>query len=163
MHRLRSLSITLCGLIVLGAGTLPRVSASEEVTMKAKKFVEVHTAKLRPLEVASNLAWWNANISGKAEDFQKKAEAQNRVDEALANPEAFKEIQQLKKDVKEIDDAVIARCVEVLYLTYLEKQVDIKLLKEMVDVSNKVEKAFNEFRADVDGKKVTDNVVRDIL
>jgi peptidyl-dipeptidase A len=163
MLRVRFLSPAVCGLIVMGAGSLLPVSASEEVTMKAKKFVEAHTAKLRPLEVASSLAWWNANISGKEEDFKTKAEAQNRVDEALANPDAFKEVQQLKKDIKEIDDAITARCIDVLYLTYLEKQVDIKLLKEMVQVANKVEKAFNEFRPDVDGKKVTDNVVRDIL
>ena len=51
----------------------------------------------------------------------------------------------------------------MLYLTYLEKQVDVKVLQKMVALSNKVEKAFNEFRAKVDGKKITDNEVRKVL
>jgi len=163
MRLMRLLRYAGCTFVILGVGSPVAVSASEEVTMKAKKFVETHTAKLRPLEIASALAWWNANVSGKPEDFQEKVDAQNKVDEALANPQAFKEVQELKKAVKGIDDPVTARCIGVLYLTYLEKQVDTDLLKKMVQVSNKVEKGFNEFRADVDGKKVTDNVVREIL
>src|SRR5262249_10462807 len=49
------------------------------------------------------------------------------------------------------------------YLTYLEKQVDTALLKKMVKKANEVEKAFNEFRADVNGEKKTDNQVREVL
>lgn len=137
--------------------------ADEVTTMKALKFIETHTAKMRPLEVASAAAWWNANISGSDEDFQKKVDTQNKIDEALANPETFKEIQTLKNNLKSIDDPVLARAVGVVYLTYLEKQVDADLLRKMVQLSNKIEKAFNEFRPQVDGKEVTDNFVRDIL
>ena len=36
---------------------------------RAKKFIAAHEAKMRPLEVAGNLAWWNANTTGKDEDF----------------------------------------------------------------------------------------------
>src|SRR5262249_14733199 len=52
---------------------------------------------------------------------------------------------------------------DVIYLAYLEKQVDPALLKKMVAKSNAVEKAFNEFRASVDGKEMTDNQVRQVL
>src|SRR5262249_21384197 len=52
---------------------------------------------------------------------------------------------------------------EVLYLTYLEKQVDPELLKKIVAKANAVEKAFNTFRASVDGKEMTDSEVRNIL
>ena len=36
---------------------------------QARQFVAAHEAKVRPLEKAAALAWWNANISGKDEDF----------------------------------------------------------------------------------------------
>lgn len=137
--------------------------ASEEVTTRAKKFVKDHEAKLRPLEIAAGLAWWEANNSGKDEDFAKKEAAQNKIDEALANPQAFKEVKFLKDNRKDIDDPVFRRCIDVLYLTYLEKQVDPALLKKMVAKSNAVEKAFNEFRAKVDGKEMTENEVRRVL
>src|SRR5262245_4317742 len=139
------------------------VSASPQVTERAKQFVNDHTAKLQPLEIAANLAWWNANVSGKDEDFQKKIEAQNRIDEALADAKMFAAVKELKQNVKQIDDPVTARAVEVLYLAYLEKQVDPALLKKMVAKSNAVEQAFNVYRAKVDGKELTDSEVRNVL
>ncbi len=136
--------------------------ADSEATERARKFVAAHEAKLRPLEIRSGQAWWEANISGKAEDFKRKEEAQNRIDEALADPKAFQEIKQIKER-GQIDDPVVARCIDVIYLAYLEKQVDPALLKRMVAKANAVEKAFNEFRAKVDGKELTDNQVRQVL
>src|SRR5262249_45953260 len=117
---------------------------------------------LRPLEVAASLAWWNANISGKDEDFKKKEEAQNRIDEALADAARFREVKEIKTHGG-IDDPILARAIDVLYLTYLGKQVDPALLKEIVAKSNAVEKAFNVFRAKVDGKEMTDSEVRRVL
>jgi peptidyl-dipeptidase A len=136
---------------------------SPEVTEKARKFLQFHESTFRPLEVAGSLAWWNANVTGKDEDFKKKEEAQNKIDAALANKSAFAAVKSLKEQIKEIDDPVLARAIEILYLTYLEKQVDPELLKKMVAKSNAVEKAFNVFRAKVEGQELTDSKVRDVL
>src|SRR6266851_6053441 len=136
--------------------------AASPATVRAQKFIDVHVAKLRPLEIRAGQAWWDANVSGKDEDFKRKEEAQNRIDEALADAAAFKELQAIKADGG-TDDRIVARQIEVLYLAYLEKQVDPALLKKMVALSNKVEKAFNVFRAQVDGKEMTDSEVRRVL
>jgi peptidyl-dipeptidase A len=140
----------------------PAILADEASTARARKFVAAHEARLRPLETAANEAWWIANISGKDEDFEKKQKAQNKVDEALSDPEKFKELKEIK-DFTKIDDPVTARAIAVLYLIYLEKQVDRELLKKMVAKSNDVEKKFNTFRAKVEGKELTDNEVREKL
>jgi peptidyl-dipeptidase A len=136
--------------------------ASPEATQRARQFVAAHEAKLRPLEIASGLAWWNANTSGKDEDFQKKEQAQNQIDEALADAGRFRDLKEIKNQGG-IDDPVLARAIDVLYLSYLEKQVDPAVLKKMVAKSNAVEKAFNVFRAKVDGKEMTDSEVRRVL
>jgi peptidyl-dipeptidase A len=132
---------------------------------RARKFIAAHMDKVRPLEVAANRAWWDANVSGKDEDFKRKEEAQNRVDEALADREAFAELKAIKevKDKGGIDDKVLARSVEVLYLQYLEKQVDPSLLKQITAKANAVEQKFNVFRANVDGREMTDSEVRKVL
>ena len=62
-----------------------------------------------------------------------------------------------------IDDPVIKRAIDVIYLLYLEKQVDPELLKKMTALSNAVEKKFTTFRAKVDGKEMTDAEVRKVL
>src|SRR5207244_5146692 len=99
-------------------------SAANEATERAKQFIKGHDARIRPLDVAGSLAWWNANTTGKDEDFKKKEEAQNRIDEALADPKTFAELKAIYEKRKDIDDPIIARAFHVLYLLYLEKQVD---------------------------------------
>jgi peptidyl-dipeptidase A len=135
----------------------------EGVTGRARKFVKDHERRLRPLDIAANLAWWDANTTGKKEDFVRKIEAQNRVDEALSDRTAFAEVKQLRDHRKRITDPVLARAIDVLYLLYLEKQVDADLLRKMVAKANAVEEKFNKFRAPVDGKTLTDNEVRQVL
>ena len=48
-----------------------------------------------PLEIEIGRAWWNANVSGKDEDFAAKEEAQNKLDAALADREQFAELKQI--------------------------------------------------------------------
>src|SRR5690242_7304293 len=139
------------------------VRAGAEMTERARKFVKDHETRLHPLDVAANRAWWDANTSGKAEDFARKIETQNRIDEALGNRAVFAELKALKENRKQIDDPVLARVIDVLYLLYLEKQVDAALLKKMVAKANAIEEQFNNFRAQVDGREMTDNEVRNVL
>ncbi len=149
-------------LLLAGFAHVGHTEISSSVDVRAKKFVEAHVAKMRPLERAAGIAWWDANVSGKDEDFKRKEEAQNRIDAALTDPVAFREL----KDLKErggIQDPLHARQIDVLYLAYLEKQVDPLLLREMVAKANAVEKAFNVYRAEVDGQKLTENQIRKIL
>jgi peptidyl-dipeptidase A len=136
--------------------------ANPEMTERARKFVAAHESKIRPLERAASLAWWNANVTGKDEDFEKKIETQNRIDEALADPQKFRELKELQES-GQINDPLLARQINVLYLQYLEKQVDPALLKKIVAKANAVEKAFNVYRAKVDGKEMTDSEVRKVL
>jgi peptidyl-dipeptidase A len=138
-------------------------TASPEATDHARKFVKDHETRMHALDTAANLAWWAANTTGKDEDFDAKIKAQNRIDEALSDPKLFAELKDLKDHNKDIDDKVAARAVDVLYLLYLEKQVDRDLLKQMVEKSNAVEKAFNVYRAKVEGKEMTDSEVRAVL
>src|SRR2546426_781354 len=110
--------------------------ASPETTARARKFLQAHEAKLRPLEIKASEAWWDANTTGKDEDFKRKEESQNKIDAALADSKAFAEVKALQKAKDDIDDLILARAIEVLYLTYLEKQVEPVVLKRMVNKSN---------------------------
>jgi peptidyl-dipeptidase A len=151
--------ISLFSVLIFVLAAAPALRGDEDSTARAKKFVADHEKKIRPLEIAAGEAWWIANISGKDEDFKKKEDTQNKIDAALSDPETFKELKAIKERGK-IDDPIIARAIEVLYLAYLEKQVDPALLKQIVAKANAVEKKFNAFRAKVEGKELTENQVR---
>ncbi len=163
------IKVILPALVAVGVGVLFAVPvaarAGVDATEKARRFIAVHETKVRPLEVAAGLAWWNANVTGKDEDFKRKEEAQNRIDEALADRAAFAELKSLKdaNKQKEIKDPLLARQIDLLYLQYLEKQVEPELLKQISAKANAVEQAFNVYRANVDGKEMTDADVRRVL
>jgi peptidyl-dipeptidase A len=164
MNALRELfPLVLAGLAV--AAVAPAAIASPEATERARKFLADHESRMRPLDIAGSLAWWNANISGKDEDFKKKEEAQNKIDEALSDKARFAELKAIKqlKDKGEVEDKVLARAIDVLYLLYLEKQVNPELLKKISAKANAVEQKFNVFRAKVDGQELTDSQVREVL
>jgi peptidyl-dipeptidase A len=127
----------------------------------ARELIARHEAMVKPLEKAANVAWWNANISGKDEDFKAKEEAQNKLDAALSDRARFDQLKSLKSAA--IPDPIVRRQIEVLYLQYLEKQVDPELLKKMVAKANAIEQSFNVFRAKVEGKELTDSEVRKVL
>jgi peptidyl-dipeptidase A len=152
------------------AGAILMLSAAPSLadpatTERAQKFLDAHTAKLRPLEIAAGKAWWDANTTGKDEDFKRKEDAQNKIDAALSDKTTFAELKAIKeaRDKGAIDDKVLARAIDVVYLQYLEKQVDPELLKKITAKANAVEQKFNVFRAKVGGRELPDSEVRKIL
>ncbi len=128
---------------------------------EAALFIKRHEERLRPLEYKAGLAWWNANVTGKDEDFAKKEEIQNELDAALADRDWFNQVKKLHES--EITDPLLRRQIHILYLQYLEKQVDPELLKAMSAKANAVEKAFNVYRAKVGAEEMTDSQVRKVL
>src|ERR1700733_5093172 len=96
MNGLRIILPALTGLALCLLSALPAVMARQIDEDVARGFLNRHEANVRPLEVAASLAWWNANVTGKDEDFKRKEETQNRVDAALADPKAFSSLKALK-------------------------------------------------------------------
>ncbi|MCS7021012.1 MAG: M2 family metallopeptidase [Gemmataceae bacterium] len=137
----------------------------EDPQAAAQQFIAEHERKVRPLEVAANRAWWQANISGKDEDFKRKEELQNKIDAILSDPQPFAQLKQLKAaaDAGRLGNASIARQIQLLYLQYLEKQVPPELLRKITAKANAVEQAFNVYRPKVDGQEWTDSRVRAVL
>ncbi len=151
--------------LILSLTLLPTgpIMADADTTAAARDFVAGHEKRIRPLDVASGLAWWKANTTGEKEAFKAKVDAQNKIDAALSDAKVFATLKGLHEKRADIDDATTRRAVEVLYLAYLEKQLDAGLLKKMNELANSVEEKFNVFRAKVDGEELTDNKARDIL
>jgi peptidyl-dipeptidase A len=145
---------------VLGGG---RAAAADLAPSdaRAKQFIERYEAVIRPLEIEAKRLDWTANVTGKAEDFKEKEAAEAKCDLALADPAQFAELKAIKDGG--VADRLLRRQIDVLYLEYLEKQVPPELLKRIVAKSNAVEREFNVFRPNMDGKQLTDNDVRRIL
>ncbi|MFO0967824.1 MAG: hypothetical protein U0793_19860 [Gemmataceae bacterium] len=67
-------------------------------------------------------AWWDANITGKDEDFKRKEEAQNKIDAFLSAKDVFAATKAALKESKEVDDPMRRRRRDLPHAA--EKQVD---------------------------------------
>jgi peptidyl-dipeptidase A len=166
MRSLRALGILGSSLAVIMAFALSTTAQNNQEKdpdpiARADRFIEYYLSTVRPLEIESYRRWWDANISGKEEDFAKKQAAEEKLDRTLADPERFAELKAIRAAGRNYTR--LARQIDILYLGYLAKQVPVELLQKMTARSNAVERKFNVFRPKIGGREVTDNDVRTIL
>jgi peptidyl-dipeptidase A len=69
------------------------------------EFVKALETKTVPLFKEMNLAYWNASISGKKEDFEKNAELQNKYAAIFSDKSSFEKL----KGMGEIKDPILKR------------------------------------------------------
>jgi peptidyl-dipeptidase A len=159
-HWASILGVAFLGMAFL-AGTAQPAEEDNDNDARAGRFIANYEATIRPLEIDCARQWWAASTTGRDEDFRKKRETETKLDLELANPAVFAELKAIHD--QPIRDPLLARQIEVLYRSYLSRQVEPDLLKAMIAKSNGLEQAFNVYRAKVDGKELTENQVREVL
>ncbi|HRS53739.1 MAG TPA: M2 family metallopeptidase, partial [Bacteroidales bacterium] len=134
----------------------------EDMNKVFKEFVANLEAKVIPLHKESALAYFNAAISGKEEDFAKSAEFEIQMSKIFANKEDFATLKKIKES-GQVTDELLARQLDVLYNAYLGNQIDEKKLEEMIQLQTEIEKKYNNFRAIVGKDSLTDNQIEEVL
>jgi len=125
-------------------------------------FIKKFDSVVQPLTKESSLAYWNASISGKDEDWKKSEDLNIELTKVFSNKEDFATLKRIKES-DAITDELLKRQLEVMYNAYLGNQVDTALLNSAIKMQTEVEKKYSNFRADVNGKKLSDNEVEDVL
>ena len=151
------LTVLLVGLLS-SCGT----SEKERMTEELNTFLKNFETEVIPLSKDAALAYFDATISGREEDYTRAADLEVALSKVFARKEDFETLKRLR-DAGAITDPLLRRQLEVLYLAYVEKQIDETRLEEMIRLQNENEKKFSTFRAMVDGKSLTDNDIDEIL
>ncbi len=137
-------------------------SKREKMENRMRDFIASYEAAVIPLYKESALSSWDANVNGTDEAWARNEKASLAYISYFTDKEAFAELKELKESGK-VKDPVLARQLEVIYNQFLSGQVDTSLLAEQVRMETEITKKFNSFRADVNGKMLSDNEVEDIL
>jgi len=124
------------------------------------EFLAKENQSIKELYKNACLAYWDALISGKKENYEDYNKKNIKLKEHFNNKERFEKV---KNFLKSVESPIEKRQLEVLYLNYLSCQGDIELLRKISEKSSKIEHQFNTFRAKVDGKEITDNKIKEIL
>jgi len=125
-----------------------------------KSFLDGQNKEIKKISTEMNLSYWEAIISGKKEAYQNYEKKAIELERYFTDKENFKKIKSFLEFVK---DPLEKRQLELLYLEYLSRQGDLKLIEEITKRSALIEQKFNTFRADIDGKELTDNEIKKIL
>jgi peptidyl-dipeptidase A len=150
----------LIGLFLASAA--PRAHAANAKENELKEFITAHVEKIKPLEKQANLAWWDAAVTGEPKAYDRSSEMQLQIRRVYSDPKDFAFLKEVKQS-GQVKDPLLARQLTVLYNAYLANQIEPELLKQIVELGTQIEKNFSTFRGTIDGKKVTDNEIKDIL
>jgi peptidyl-dipeptidase A len=137
-------------------------SKQEKMENRMKSFIQSYEAKVIPLYREANLASWNANISGKDEDFAKSEKASFALARVFTDTVAFAELKQIRES-GEVKDSILLREIELLYNSYLGGQVDTALIARQINMETALSKKYSNFRTSINGKVVSDNEVEKTL
>lgn len=135
---------------------------NKEMTEKLKQFITSYEQKVAPLFRDANLAYFNATISGKEEDYNRSAELTIALNKIYTNKADYKLLADIR-DSKGVTDPLLARQLEKLYLLYKSNQMDEKKQEEIINLSTAIENRFSTYRATLNGKQVSDNDIETIL
>lgn len=150
------------GAIALMSNSCSNQTATEDMNKEYDSLVKVFEGKIIPLYKETALAYWNASISGKSEDYQKSMDAELSSNKVLADTALFAAFKKVKES-GQITDSIKKRELDMIYNSMLAKQIDSAKMKAMVELGNQIEQKYSTFRAEVNGKKITDNDIEDIL
>ncbi|MDP2926041.1 MAG: M3 family metallopeptidase [Nanoarchaeota archaeon] len=128
-----------------------------------KTFIDSHVLKIKPLSKDANIAYFNAITTGKPEYYKEYEELALEIEKIYNNKEEFEIVKSYRKNINNIKDQKLKRQIIILYNSYLGSQGDINLIKKIVELSSKIEKEFNRFRAKINKKEYTDNEIKEIL
>jgi peptidyl-dipeptidase A len=129
---------------------------------RMKKFISYYEAKAIPLSREAALTSWNANISGTDADWALSEKASFELAKLYTDNKAFSELKTLKES-GEVKDHILARQLDLLYDAYLAGQVDTNLIAERLKMETEINKKYSNFRANINGKELSDNEIEDIL
>ncbi len=122
--------------------------------------LEEAEARLAPLALASNSAWWDSQIEATEENAERRERAELELSDALADPELFARVRKAQSAGAEGD---AGRALDLLSHLMLRHQVPDELRARIVELETLVDLRFSRHRGVVAGAEVGDTEIKRIL
>ena len=136
------------------------VTGSRESELAA--FIDELVGELQPLELAHNQAYWLANTTGDARHEAESARLDAAMRKVFARREPYERLSRLV-DGGPLAESLLDRQLRLLHDAHRARQLPSEVIDEQVRLEKSLESRFNQFRAELDGRRVTDNELVDIL
>lgn len=141
------------------SSTLDHVGAREAAL---REFIRDFAAEQMPLAREYHDAEWQANITGEARYTERGTELGTKVRQMYARPEAWTLLSGIA-EAGGVDDPLLARQLTLLINDHRASQLPPETIERTVRMEKALEHRLNTFRAELDGERVTDNRILEIL
>lgn len=126
------------------------------------EFIDRLVADLEPLHREYNEAIWLASVTGESRYEQDGARLDAKIRLMFARPEPCAQLQALR-DAGGVPDPLLQRQLGLLHNDFRAHQIPPAMIERMVALEKSLESRFNTYRAELDGERVTDNRIRQVL
>lgn len=126
------------------------------------EFITALVAELSPLERAYCEAAWLANTIGEARYEEESARLEAEISMLFSRRDAFARLTALKA-AGPLADPLLDRQLTLLHHAHRKLQLAPDMIERQVKLSKALESRFNQYRAQLDGRTVTDNELIDVL
>jgi peptidyl-dipeptidase A len=125
-------------------------------------FIARLVAELEPLHLRHNEAVWQANVTGDPVHEEESARLDAQIRTVFSRPDAYEFLRDTAA-AGALPDPLFQRQLLVLLNAHRANQIAPARIEQMVQLEKKLESRFNNFRATLDGQRVGDNRIREIL
>jgi peptidyl-dipeptidase A len=126
------------------------------------RFIEDLVREVEPLHCRHNEAVWRANTTGEARYAEEGARLDTQIRTIFSRPEPYQRLRNLAH-LGGVDEPMLQRQLRLLLNDYRAHQIPPARIEEMVRLEKALESRFNNFRASLGDRQVSDNQLREIL
>ncbi len=119
-------------------------------------------ARLEPLTLAHNLAYWRASVTADPEAEEEAARHDTAIRTLFSSRTDYAALRAIA-DEGGVREPRLARTLVLLLNAYRGQQLEPASIERMVRIEKRLESRFNSYRASLDGRPVSDNHLRRVL
>lgn len=134
----------------------------EKMLKEYQAIIQDYESKMKPAYRDMSLQYFISATNSTPENWALYAHKEMQVNKILSNKNMFIRIKNLYEN-RQLLDSIKQRRIEVLYLTFLSKQVDTNKLDQISKLQSEIESKYSTFRTEYQMKKLSDNDVEEIL
>lgn len=131
------------------------------MTQASTRLVETLADRFRDLETEFHKAYWDSQTEATPAAEQRRAELELELRRIKGDAAALEAVTEALGN--DVHDPVLRRQLEVLRLSLTANQMDDGQRARIVEVSSAVESDFASYRPEIDGRRLSDNEIEEIL
>jgi peptidyl-dipeptidase A len=124
--------------------------------------IESLEAEIRPLQLAAADAFWQLNITGEQRWQEESTRLDTELRTLLSRREPYRLLDEAVSSQNGVDP-LLGRQAVLLRNAHAPNQIPAETIERIVRLEKSVENRFNTFRAELDGERVNDNQIRELL